>query len=104
MNFKRFQPRIDIKRRLVLRRFYTGVNGSNSFCYRIERITKKGLLDKRFKSLFAYGADDFKTIKNFKHTLNGKAIKVFKTSFVSVFKIKNKSSVDIWDFHKNNKK
>ena len=46
--FKTFTPRVDIKRRLVMTRFYAGVNKSNSFCYMIHRITKKGKIDKGF--------------------------------------------------------
>ena len=50
--FKSFTPRVDTKRRLVMTRFYAGVNNYNSFCYMIHRTTKKGTIDKKFKFLY----------------------------------------------------
>ena len=95
--FKSFLPKVDIKRRLVLTRFYTGVKESNSFCYIVQRINKKGELDKRYKSLYAYGTDDFKSVSQFSHSLSGKPVKVFKTSFKSAFGLKAAKAVDIWN-------
>ena len=95
--FKTFSPKVDTKRRLVMTRFYTGVKESNSFCYIVQRINKKGETDKRFKSLFAYGSDDFKSVNDFKNSLTGQTSKVFKTPFKSVFKVKEKNNpIEIW--------
>jgi len=95
--FKTFSPKVDTKRRLVITRFYTGVKDSNSFCYIVNRINKKGETDKRFKSLYAYGTDDFKSVKEFSHVKTGKPVKVFKTPFKSVFKVEEKNNpVAVW--------
>ena len=96
--FKTFAPKVDKSRILVLTRFYTGVGGSNNFCYQISKITKKGTLDKKFKPLFCFGTDDFSSVSEFQHSGNGEKIRVFKTPFKSVFGIKEKSDpVSIWN-------
>ena len=77
-NFKSFTPKADVKRRLVLIRFYIGINGSNGFYYRINKITKKGSIDKRFKHLYAIGSDDFDSIEDFKASTSGEVVRVFK--------------------------
>ncbi len=98
MAFKKFFPKVDEKRRLVLTRFYTGVNGSNSFCYQVVRINKKGDIDKRFKPLFAFGTDDFSSITGFHHWGNGELVKVYKKPFKTVFGVADKSNpVAIWN-------
>ena len=95
--FKSFSPKVDSKRRLVLTRFYTGIRGENSFCYLIYRITKKGTVDKRFKYLFAYGDDNYGSVTEFHHAQSGEVVRVFKSSFKSVFKITDKLNVlEIW--------
>ena len=95
--FKSFAPKVDTKRRLVLTRFYTGINGENSFCYLIYRITKKGTVDKRFKYLFAYGDDNYGSVTEFHHAQSGEVVRVFRSSFKSVFKIKDKLDIiEIW--------
>lgn len=91
MTFKSFTPKVDKRRRLVLTRFYTGVGDANSFCYRVNRITKSGTVDKRFKSLFAFGTDDFSSVKEFKHSIDGRPVRVYKKPFKSVFGVKEKS-------------
>jgi len=96
MKHKSFAPKVDTKRRLVLTRFYTGIGDSNSFCYKVERITKSGTVDKRFKSLFAFGTDDFSSVKEFKHSLTGQPVKVFKKPFKSVFGIKEITPESVW--------
>jgi hypothetical protein len=96
--FKSFSPKVDSKRRLVLTRIYTGVNGSNSFCYLINRITKQGTVDKRYKTLFSYGSDDFDSVSQFYHSGTGEEVKVFKKPFKSVFGVKYKSNPkDVWE-------
>lgn len=90
-NFKSFTPKVDQKRRLVLTRFYTGVKESNSFCYQITRITKQGTIDKKFKPLYAYGTDEFDSVKEFQHSGNGEKVKVFKKPFKSIFGVKEKN-------------
>jgi len=96
--FKSFSPKVDSKRRLVLTRFYTGIRGENSFCYLIYRITKKGTVDKRFKYLFAYGDDNYGSVTEFHHAQSGEVVRVFKSSFKSVFKITDKLNVlEIWN-------
>jgi len=98
MKYKTFSPKVDTKRRLVITRFNTGVKDSNSFCYLINKITKKGEIDKRFKSLYAYGTDDFKSVKEFANSRTGETVKVFKSPFKSVFKVKEKNNpVDVWN-------
>ena len=95
--FKSFAPKVDTKRRLVLTRFYTGIKGENSFCYLIHRITKKNTIDKKFKYLYAYGDDDYGSVTEFHHAQSGEVVRVFKSSFKSVFKIIDKLNVvDIW--------
>ena len=95
--FKSFSPKVDTKRRLVLTRFYTGIRGENSFCYLIYRITKKNTIDKRFKYLFAYGDDNYGSVTEFHHAQSGEVVRVFKSSFKSVFKITDKLNVlEIW--------
>jgi hypothetical protein len=93
--YKSFTPKVDQKRRLVLTRFYTGVKQSNSFCYQITRITKAGSVDKRFKPLYAYGTDDFDSVKSFQHSSTGEQVKVFKKPFKSVFGVKEKNDPTI---------
>jgi hypothetical protein len=96
-NFKTFSPKVDQKRRLVLTRFYTGVKESNSFCYQIAKITKTGSLDKKFKPLYAFGTDDFNSVKSFSHSGNGQGVKVFKKPFKSVFGVDKKNDpVSVW--------
>lgn len=96
-NFKTFSPKVDQKRRLVLTRFYTGVKESNSFCYQITKITKTGSLDKKFKPLYAFGTDDFNSVKSFSHSGNGQSVKVFKKPFKSVFGVDKKNDpVSVW--------
>lgn len=97
--FKNFTPRIDRKRRLVLFRWYAGIDGANSFCYTINKITKKETIDKRFKYLFVFGTDDVDSIGEFKRAQTGEIAKVFKTAFRSVFGLANGDKCDalaIW--------
>lgn len=95
--FKSFTPRVDIKRRLVMTRFHTGVNNSNLFCYVIHRITKKGTIDKRFKFLFCFGTDDYSNVKEFRNANNGELTRVYKTSFKGVFKLTGDCDVlSVW--------
>jgi len=100
--FKSFAPRVDTKRRLVLTRYYTGIRGENSFCYLIYRITKKNTIDKRFKHLYAYGDDNYGSVTEFHHAQSGEVVRVFKSSFKSVFKIKDKLDIlEIWNSSQN---
>lgn len=95
--FKSFSPKVDEKRRLVLTRFYTGVKDSNSFCYQITKITQVGTLDKKFKPLYAFGTDDFDSVKSFSHSGNGRLVKVFRKPFKSVFGVEKKNDpVSVW--------
>ena len=101
--FKSFAPKVDSKRRLVLTRFYTGIKGENSFCYLIHRITKKNTIDKRFKYLYAYGDDNYGSVTEFHHAHSGEVVRVFRSSFKSVFKITDKLNiVEIWNSSQNN--
>lgn len=96
--FKSFSPRVDTKRRLVMIRVYSGVNGSNIFCYLIYRINKKNSIDKRFKYLYSFGTDDYGSVNEFKHSQTGEKTRVFKSSFKGVFGIENKTDVmSIWN-------
>ena len=98
MAFKRFFPKVDKTRRLVMTRFYSGVNGSNSFCYVIHRINKKGTIDKRFKPLYCYADDDFSSATEFHHWGSGEKVKVFKKPFKTVFGVSDRSNpVAIWE-------
>ena len=100
--FKSFAPKVDTKRRLVLTRFYTGINGENSYCYLIHRITKKNTIDKRFKYLYSYGDDNYGSVTEFHHAQSGEVVRVFKSSFKSVFKITDKLNVlEIWNSSQN---
>ena len=100
--FKSFAPKVDTKRRLVLTRFYTGIKGENSFCYLIHRITKKNTIDKKFKYLYSYGDDNYGSITEFHHAQSGEVVRVFKSSFKSVFKITDKLNVlEIWNSSQN---
>ena len=91
MKYKSFTPKVDQKRRLVLNRFYAGVGDAPNFCYQVTRINKSGEVDKKFKPLYAFGTDDFSSIKEFQHSSTGQAVKVFKKPFKSVFGIKEKN-------------
>ena len=100
--FKSFSPKVDSKRRLVLTRFYAGVKGDPSFCYLIHRITKKNTIDKRFKHLYSYGDDNYGSVTEFHHAQSGEVVRVFKSSFKSVFKITDKLDVlEIWNSSQN---
>jgi hypothetical protein len=95
--FKQFHPKVDKKRRLVLTRIYTGIKGSNNFCYRIDFINQKGDINKRVKPLYAFGNDDFSNVKEFKHAGNGEPTKVFKSAFKTVYGVSNKvDAITIW--------
>jgi hypothetical protein len=92
-NFKQFSPKADVKRRLVMTRFHAGIfNNVNQFCYQITRITKSGQVDKKFKPLYAYGTDDFDSVKEFKHSGTGEVVKVYKKPFKSVFGVDEKNN------------
>ena len=97
-NFKSFSPKADIKRRFVMTRFHSGVSSDiNQFCYQIIRITKQGTVDKKFKPLFAYGTDEFESIKEFKHSGNGDIVKVYKKPFKSIFGVDEKNNPEkVW--------
>ena len=100
--FKTFTPRVDIKRRLVMTRFYVGIRNENTFCYVIHRITKKNTIDKKFKYLYCFSDDDYTTVKEFNHSLTGEPYRIYKSSFKGVFKLKDKlQPLLIWD--NNNK-
>jgi hypothetical protein len=100
--FKTFTPRVDVKRRLVMTRFYTGIRNENSFCYVIHRITKKNTIDKKFKYLYCFSNDDYTTVKEFNHSLTGEPYRIYKSSFIGVFKLKDKlQPLLIWDSYKN---
>ena len=100
--FKRFTPRVDVKRRLVMTRFYAGVRNENKFCYVIHRITKKNTIDKKFKYLYCFSDDDYTTVKEFNHSLTGEPYRIYKSSFKGVFKLKDKlQPLLIWDSYNN---
>ena len=64
----------------------------------IYKITKKNTIDKRFKSLFAYGTDEFSSVSNFSNTRTGKPTRVFKTTFKSVFGTANSvDPIEVWN-------
>lgn len=98
-NFKSFTPRADVKRRLVITRFHAGISSDvNSFCYQVTRINKAGLVDKKFKPLYAYGTDEFDSVKEFKHSKTGETVRVFKKPFKSVFGVDQKNNPEkIWN-------
>jgi hypothetical protein len=97
-SFKQFSPKVDTNRRLVLTRIYTGVNGSNSFCYQINRINKKGEVDKKFKTLYSFGTDDISSVGSFHKSSTGEFVKVAKSPFKSVFGVEQKSNpVSVWN-------
>jgi len=82
-------------------RFYAGVNNSNSFCYMIHHITKKGAIDKRFKFLYCFGSDDYSKVKEFHHANTGESTRTYKSAFKGVFKLRDKSNViSIWEHSK----
>ncbi len=89
ITFKKFFPKVDEKRRLILTRFHSGVMGENIHCYQIHRWTKRGEIDKRFKPLYAFGSDDFDSVKEFKHSGTGEVIKVPKSTFKRISGVNN---------------
>lgn len=96
-NFKSFSPKVDKNKRLVITRFHSGIKKElNSFCYQVNRITKKGTVDKKFKTLYAFGTDDFNSVKEFKHSGTGEIVKVFKKPFKSVFGVEKNNIESIW--------
>jgi hypothetical protein len=79
-------------------RFYTGVNGANSFCYQIVRITKNGFIDKRFKPLYCFATDDFSTVGEFHHWGSGEVVRVYKKPFKTVYGVSDRSNpIAIWE-------
>jgi hypothetical protein len=103
--FKKFTPRVDKQKRLVITRFYAGINGNNTFCYTVSRINKKGELDKKFKPLYAFGTDDFSSVKTFMKQTTGEPVRVVKRPFKvvlssrsSLFGIEDKSDAkEVWN-------
>jgi hypothetical protein len=91
--FKQFTPRVNKDKRLVITRFYAGINGNNTFCYTVSRINKKGELDKRFKPLYAFGTDEFSSVKTFMKQTTGEQVRVVKKPFKVVFGIEDKANV-----------
>ena len=90
--FKQFTPKVDKDKRLVITRFYAGINGNNTFCYNVSRINMKGEIDKRFKPLYAFGTDDFSTVKSFMNQSTGQPVRVVKKPFKVVFGIEDKAN------------
>jgi hypothetical protein len=96
--FKQFTPRVDKDKRLVITRFYAGINGNNTFCYTVSRINKKGELDKKFKPLYAFGTDEFSSVKTFMKQTTGEPVRVVKKPFKVVFGIEDKANVkEVWN-------
>jgi len=91
--YKKFLPKVDKKRRLVLTRFYSGVAGQNVWCYQIHRVTKLGQIDRKWKPLYAFGSDDFSAVGEFKHSKTGEIVKVSKSQFRAVSGVVNKKDV-----------
>lgn len=91
MTFKQFAPRVDKKNRLVITRFYTGIKGTNSFCYMVTRINKNNTIDKRFKPLYAFGTDEFSSVKQFLNQRTGEPVRIVKKPFKVVFGVDDKS-------------
>lgn len=96
--FKQFTPRVDKQKRLVITRFYAGINGNNTFCYNVSRINMRGELDKRFKPLYAFGTDDFSSVKSFMKQTTGEPVRVVKRPFKVVFGIEDKANPkEVWN-------
>ena len=96
--FKQFTPKVDKDKRLVITRFYAGINGNNTFCYNVSRINMKGDIDKRFKPLYAFGTDDFSTVKSFMNQSTGQPVRVVKKPFKVVFGIEDKANPkEVWN-------
>jgi len=96
--FKKFTPKVDREKRLVITRFYSGVNGNNAFCYNVSRINMKGELDKRFKPLYAFGTDEFSSVKTFMNQSTGQPVRVVKKPFKVVYGIEDKANAkEVWD-------
>jgi len=91
--YKKFLPKVDKKRRLILTRFYSGVAGQNVWCYQIHRVTKLGQIDRKWKPLYAFGSDDFSAVGEFKHSTTGQIVKVPKSQFRAVSGVVNKKDV-----------
>jgi len=95
--FKSFMPKTDLKRRLVLTRFYCGVKGHNSFMYEIHKITKHETVHCGFKHLYAIGTDDFESVDGFHHSKTGEPVQVFKSAFKGVSGCVDKLNIlNIW--------
>ncbi len=96
--FKQFSPRVDSQKRLVITRFYAGIEGSNNFCYMVTRINKSGSVDKKFKPLYAFGTDEFSSVKQFLNQRTGEPVRVVKKPFKTVFGVKDKSCpIEVWN-------
>ena len=52
---------------------------------------QKGELDKKFKPLYAFGTDDFSSVKTFMKQTTGEPVRVVKRPFKVVFGIEDKS-------------
>lgn len=95
--FKSFSPKVDIKRRLVLTRYYCGMKGQNSFMYQIHKVTMSETIHQQFKHLYALSNDEWDSVTQFYHSKTGEPVRVFKSAFKSVYGCNNKQDVvGIW--------
>ena len=92
MRFKKFSPKVDKKRKLVLTRMYAGIRGTNVFQYTIHKMNALGQINSNWKHLYSFGTDEFKSIEQFKNANTGETSKVYKTAFTSIAGVSEKSN------------
>lgn len=92
MGFKKFSPKVDKNRRLVLTRMYAGIRGTNVFQYTIHKMNISGQINSNWKHLFAFGTDDFKSVSKFRNANTGETSKVYKTAFTSIAGVSEKTN------------
>ena len=83
-DFKPFTPKIDKVRRLVLTRFYCGMNGGDLFMYQIHKINSDNMVDKFFTHLYALGTHQMDSVGSYHHAKTGEPVEVFKMDFQHV--------------------
>ena len=82
--FLPFAPKIDKVRRLVLTRFYCGMNGNDLFMYQIHKINSDNMVDQFFSHLYALGTHNIDSVGSYYHSKTGEPVEVFKMDFKHV--------------------
>lgn len=95
--YKTFIPKVDIKKRLVLTRFYCGIKNNNCFMYTIHNITLNNTISIPFNHLFCLSNDDYNSVNEFYNSKTGDPVEVLKTDFKSVLGTDDNNNIlEVW--------